>query len=246
MKVEEDSSTPITKGPTRSGEEVHAPSTVGMVGGKWASRARPGRLMGIILLGMLVLAACGSAGQTSEGEQSTGQTASTKSATADLDAAYDFRFSLYQGEGALGASQMNLSDLQGKPLVLNFWAGLCPPCRAEMPDLQEFYDEFGDSVTLLGLDVGPFTGLGSRQDGRDLLQDLEISYPAGSTEDVTVARKYEVLGMPSTIFITPDGKILRKWTGLLNKEALVKVAKELLAVSGVAVGQSGNTFGGKS
>ena len=62
---------------------------------------------------------------------------------------------------------VRLSDLRGRPIVLNFWAGLCPPCRAEMPNLQAFYEKFGDQVTLLGLDVGPFTGLGSNQNGEE-------------------------------------------------------------------------------
>ena len=68
-------------------------------------------ILGPVLLGILTLGACG----------------------PDLEPAPDFRFSLYQGEEVLGAKELSLSDLRGKPLVLNFWAGLCPPCRLEMP-----------------------------------------------------------------------------------------------------------------
>ena len=74
--------------------------------------------------------------------------------TSDLPAAPDFDFTLYQGEGDLGATELSMSDLQGKPVVLNFWAGLCPPCRAEMPDFQAFSDDNRDSVLVLGIDVG--------------------------------------------------------------------------------------------
>jgi len=53
-----------------------------------------------------------------------------------------------------------VSDIlpQGKPVVLNFWGGSCPPCRAEMPDFQAALIEFGENAIFLGLDVGPFTG----------------------------------------------------------------------------------------
>ena len=73
-------------------------------------------------------------------------------ADASSDLAADFSLTLYQGEGKLESQILNLSDLRGQPVVLNFWAGLCPPCRAEMPDLQEFYDEFNDRVVLVGVD----------------------------------------------------------------------------------------------
>ena len=97
---------------------------------------------------------------------------------AERDLAPSFTFTLYQGENKLGARELDLAQLRDKPVVLNFWAGLCPPCRAEMPDLQAFYDQFKDRVTLIGIDLGRFTGLGSEQDARDLLQDLDITYPA--------------------------------------------------------------------
>ena len=205
------------------------------------SRSKISFLLGIILLGILALAACGGSQLADSGTpQSPDNGSSESSPTANLEPAPNFRFNFYQGEKML-AMAMSLSNLQGKPLVLNFWAGLCPPCRAEMPDLQEFYGEFGDRVNLFGLDIGPFVGLGSREDGRDLLEDLNISYPAGSTLDETVAREYEILGMPTTVFITADGKIFRKWTGLLNRDKLVEITEEMLALSGPAASKAGDS-----
>jgi thiol-disulfide isomerase/thioredoxin len=85
--------------------------------------------------------------------------------------ATDFQLSVYQGEDLLGGEEVKVSELlaQGKPVVLNMWTGLCPPCRVEMPDLQEVSEEYQGRVLLVGLDVGPFVGLGSRGDGRALL-----------------------------------------------------------------------------
>ena len=175
-------------------------------------RLRFSPLAVITLLGILTLIAVGSA----------------CGSRSNLEPAPDFQFSLYQGEEDLGGAELSLSDLRGKPLVLNFWAGLCPPCRAEMPEFQEFYDEYGDRVNILGLDVGPFTGLGSNKTGRGLLNVLNIHYPAGTTSDGQVVLDYRIPGMPSTYFITADGKIFRRWTGRLDKDNLVRITGQLL------------------
>ena len=197
-------------------------------------------LMGLILVGLVALAACGSTGDSPEGAESP------NTAMAELDPAPDFRFSLYQGQDVLGGDGLSLSGLRGKPLVLNFWAGLCPPCRAEMPDIQEFYHEYGDRVNVFGLDVGPFTGLGSSKTGRALIELLNIAYPAGTTEDGEVVKEYGVLGMPATVFITADGKIFDKWTGLLNKDVLIRITEEMLAASGLTDAQGGENSTGSS
>ena len=140
----------------------------------------------------------------------------------------NFSFTLFQGEKVLGAEKLEMDQLLGKPIVLNFWAGQCPPCRAEMPDLQRFYDGFKDDVTLLGIDVGQFTGLGNRRDARNLLKELGITYPAGYTGDGSVVRKYEVLGMPTTVFINADGTVFETWSGVLTLDILERLSGAML------------------
>ena len=146
----------------------------------------------------------------------------------DRDLAPNFNFTLFQGEAKVGGTDVNLRQLQGKPLVLNFWAGLCPPCRAELPDLQEFYNEFSERITLVGIDLGQFTGLGSLQDAKDLLEELQITYPAGFTGDSSVIREYKVFGMPTTIFIDANGEIFKNWGGALNLSVLREQANAML------------------
>ena len=145
------------------------------------------------------------------------------------DPAPDFNFSLYQGFGEIGERHSDLSRLHGQPIVLNFWAGLCPPCRTEIPQFQAFYEEFKGRVTLLGIDVGPFTGLGSHEDADDLLQELGVTYPAGWTDDGSVTRKYGVTSMPTTVFIDSSGKIFDKRVGAIDRNALVRSTTRLLA-----------------
>ncbi len=171
------------------------------------------------LLLTIMLVSCG-------GDSGTNDAASV---ATKKDLAPDFSFTLYQGESKLGAATLDLSSLRGRPTVLNFWAGLCPPCRAELPDLQDFYDEFNDRVTLISVDLGQFTGLGTQEDAKDLLSELGITYPAGFTDDNNVVRQYKVLSMPTTVFINSQGEIFRKWSGALNRDVLTKVTTEMLA-----------------
>ena len=77
----------------------------------------------------------------------------------------------------------------------------------------------------------PFVFLGSREEGQELLQELDITYPAGSTEHAKVVQDYRVLGMPTTIFIKPNGEIMRKWTGLLTEDKLAELIQDLIAAS---------------
>ena len=106
-----------------------------------------------------------------------------------------------------------------------------PALPAEMPDLQEVYEEYQGQVLLFGLDVGPFVGLGSRDEGRALLKELKVTYPAGTTFDANIVRDYQILGMPTTVFIKPNGEVVRTWAGLLTKDKMTELVEELLAAS---------------
>ncbi len=144
-------------------------------------------------------------------------------------AAPDFEFSLYQGASEVGFREGNLSNLHGRPMVLNFWAGLCPPCRAEMPQFQAFYEASKDEVMVLGIDIGPFRNLGSHSDAEALLRELGVTYPAGWTDDGSVPRKYGVTAMPTTVFISSNGEIFQKATGAINASFLTRATRDLIA-----------------
>ena len=145
-----------------------------------------------------------------------------------LEPAYDFSIALYQGQEQLGGAELQLSQLRGQPVALNFWAGLCPPCRAEMPEFQQFQDNFAGRVTLIGVDLGQFMNLGNQEDAQNLLADLGVTYPAGYTADDQVLQNYRVLGLPTTVFINAEGQIHRKWDGVLNLEKLTEITEEML------------------
>lgn len=191
-------------------------------------RRRKSSLFAVAMVATILLTACGTALQSGTEPEPAVRPKS------DAPQAADFELTVYQGADVLGGQEVNFSEVldQGKPVVLNLWAGLCPACRLEMPDFEEANKEFGDEVLLIGLDVGPFTNLGTNEEGQNLLQDLGITYPAGTTSDASVIQAYQLLGMPATYFITPDGEITRTWTGLLTKDKLTELVKELVEVSG--------------
>ncbi|MDA1129186.1 MAG: TlpA disulfide reductase family protein [Chloroflexi bacterium] len=184
------------------------------------------RLRFLIPLAMIVaiaLVACGSSASPITNAFNDG------SSTDSGDLATDFSIIMFQGQDVVGGQEVNLRSLVGeKPIVLNFWAGLCPPCRAEMPDLQAFHEEFQDRVLMLGIDIGQFTRLGSQEDAKNLLEELEVTYPAGFTKDSNIIRDYRVLGMPTTVFIDSQGKIFDLWTGALNGQILEQKTLEML------------------
>ena len=145
-------------------------------------------------------------------------------------AAPNFSFTLYQGQAEMGAETLDISQLRGKPVILNFWAGLCPPCRTEMVEFQQFYrlSEQKEQVALIGIDVGVFLKLGSHEDGQILMRELNIDYPTGYTDDGSVVRRYEVVGMPTTVFIDSQGEIFQKRTGIVTLSLLKGILGKLL------------------
>jgi cytochrome c biogenesis protein CcmG/thiol:disulfide interchange protein DsbE len=100
-----------------------------------------------------------------------------------------------------------------------------------MPEFQEVYEAFEDDILLLGLDVGPFTNLGTSEDGQALVRELGITYPTGTTNNGGIVTDYQILGMPTTFFVTPDGEITRRWTGVLTEEKLAELVEELIEAS---------------
>ncbi len=164
--------------------------------------------------------------------RSGGVSSDSVSVERNIEAA-DFSLTLYQGTDVLGGEELKFSDVfsQDKPVVLNFWAGLCPPCRAEMPSFQNVYHKLGDQFILLGLDIGPFVGLGSNEDARTLLQELSITYPAGTTADSSVVAVYSIRGMPTTVFLTADRTIFEVHTGILTEGTLREKVERLIQAS---------------
>jgi peroxiredoxin len=132
-------------------------------------------------------------------------------------AAPDFSFTTFDDQ------RLAPGDLAGQAVVLNFWASWCAPCRTEMPDFESAYRANRDrGVTFVGLAVGD-----TPEAARAFLNELGISYPAGPDAGSEISLRYGVSGLPTTVFISRDGTITRRWLGVLNEQQLTAFVEEI-------------------
>ncbi len=124
----------------------------------------------------------------------------------------DFELELLNGD-TFSLADHFASD--GRPVVLNFWASWCPPCRAEMPDFDRVAKERPD-VFFIGIAVEDDPAAAAA-----FGNEIGVSYPLGIDETDAIAGRYPYVGLPTTWFIDGDGVIVRQWTGMLTYEDLV-------------------------
>jgi cytochrome c biogenesis protein CcmG, thiol:disulfide interchange protein DsbE len=108
----------------------------------------------------------------------------------------------------------NLAGLVGHPIVINFWATYCPPCRAEMPLLQRQVGA-ATGVQLVLIDEGD-----SSQAARDFLNAVGIHQPALLDSDLGVGHAYGVTALPTTVFVRADGTVAGRQVGQLDERVL--------------------------
>lgn len=125
-------------------------------------------------------------------------------------------------KGTDGAT-MSLSDLAGKPLVINFWATYCPPCKAEMPLLDRTIGRSSD-VRLVLVDEGE-----PADAARAFLAAIGVDRPALLDSDLAVGREYGVSALPTTIFVRADGTIDRRQVGQLDPSVLASELSSLVS-----------------
>ena len=118
---------------------------------------------------------------------------------------------------------IELADFAGRPVVLNFWATWCVPCRREMPAFQALHNQLGEQVAFVGI---------NHQDGRtpalDLLAETGVTYPTAHDPAGDVAQTYGLFAMPTTVFISATGKRLATRTGEIRADELERTIRDLL------------------
>ena len=110
----------------------------------------------------------------------------------------DFDLPLLQTDGVLSSE-----SLRGHPVVLNFWASWCAPCREEAPLLERTYQRFKDQgVRFVGVNIRD-----QEPNARRFVEDFGITFPVVRDEDQELARGLDVYGLPQTFFIDADGRL---------------------------------------
>jgi cytochrome c biogenesis protein CcmG/thiol:disulfide interchange protein DsbE len=128
-----------------------------------------------------------------------------------------------------------LSELRGKPIVLNFWASWCIPCRDEAPLLRAAWDQYRDQgLLVIGVDY-----VDTEVEAKKFMNEFKITYPNGPDIGTRISKAYRITGVPETYFITRDGKILSgvdangrpygNWIGPIPASALQERIQKLLS-----------------
>lgn len=122
---------------------------------------------------------------------------------------------------------LRLSDLRGKPVVLNFWATWCPPCPTEMPALEALWQQYQPyGVTVLGVDQGESTATVERF-ARGM---VGTTFPLLLDTDLHIGSLYAVRALPTTVFIDREGRIQEiRLGGPLNLPMLVESVEKIVA-----------------
>jgi cytochrome c biogenesis protein CcmG/thiol:disulfide interchange protein DsbE len=119
---------------------------------------------------------------------------------------------------------ISLEGLMGKPVVINFWASWCPPCRIEAPFLERTWRAYKNrGVVFLGVDIQD-----REEDALNFIREFHITYPNGPDPTGEISIDYGVSGIPVTFFISRKGEIVRRWVGDIEKEVLISAIEEIL------------------
>lgn len=119
--------------------------------------------------------------------------------------------------------ELTMSDLEGKPVVLNFWASWCAPCKDEAPFLQAAHERYGDRITILGVDIRD-----ARSDALEFVDEYGITYPSVRDEGMRVYADYGLTGQPETFFIDAKGILVEHVPGPVDEEGLFQAIDVLL------------------
>jgi peroxiredoxin len=135
------------------------------------------------------------------------------------DTAHNFSLSDLDGR------QVTLADYQGQPVVINFWATWCPPCRLEMPEFQRAYEEYeDDDLVILAVNEAE-----EPEVVRSFFYDeMGYTYTPLLDADGRVAEAYGAIGLPSTFFVDAGGRVTAVHRGALTQEQLQGYLAETL------------------
>lgn len=117
--------------------------------------------------------------------------------------------------------EVKLSDFKGKPVVLNFWASWCSPCKEEMPEFDKVWEEIGEDVHFLMVNMTD--GMRETQKkAKKFIEDKGFNFPVYYDTEQDAAYTYQVTSLPTTIFIDAEGYMITGAMGMIDEEILRK------------------------
>lgn len=124
----------------------------------------------------------------------------------------------------LESEEVSLKDYRGKPLFINFWATWCPPCRAEMPEIQAVRDEFKDEINVLMINQAEPSPLITK-----FMEANNLDLPVALDMDAELSMQWGINYLPTSMFVDAKGNLCRMHVGELNREMLLWGIKEARA-----------------
>ena len=152
-------------------------------------------------------------------DESAGQDEEQRTAAPD--------FTVYDAAG----NAVHLSDFVGKPVILNFWASWCNPCKSEMPDFEDAYGEYGQDIQFVMVNSTD----GSRETvdtASSFIEDSGYTFPVYFDTDYDASVTYGVTGLPTTFFIDSEGYLVAYAISALDAETLQTGIDMLLPADG--------------
>ena len=134
---------------------------------------------------------------------------------AEVELAPDF--TVYDAEG----NAVSLSDFIGTPVVVNFWASWCGPCKSEMPDFEEAYQQYGEEIQFLIVNMTDGSSE-TVETAKAFIEEQGYTFPVYYDTDIDAAYTYGVSAIPTTYFIGADGSAVAYAQGMLDAATLQK------------------------
>jgi len=168
-------------------------------------------------------------------EQSAGSSqADAKAAAGQGDSVIEFKPGMPIKEGVaapdftgelMDGTSITLSELQGKPVIINFWATWCGPCVKEMPAFERLKDDFGDKIGIIAVNCGDDAGT-----VKDFVEENGYTFPVVLDEEYSISMLYPTNSIPYTVVLDAEGKVAHISTGALDADTMYERYKEALGV----------------
>ena len=168
-------------------------------------------------------------------EQSAGSSqADAKAAAGQGDSVIDFKPGMPIKEGVaapdftgelMDGTSITLSELQGKPVIINFWATWCGPCVKEMPAFERLKDDFGDKIGIIAVNCGD-----DAETVKDFVEENGYTFPVVLDEEYSISMLYPTNSIPYTVVLDAEGKVTHISTGALDADTMYERYKEALGV----------------
>jgi cytochrome c biogenesis protein CcmG, thiol:disulfide interchange protein DsbE len=123
-----------------------------------------------------------------------------------------------------GDERVAVSDHVGKPMVINFWATWCVPCRSEAPLLERSAKQYDDRVVFIGVDVRDFIG-----DAKDFVAEHDLTYLIAYDGPAKLWEPWGITGLPETFFVNRDGTIVAHKVGEIDQAELDEAIRKTLS-----------------